>query len=63
LGRVRGKRQHISFYFIEGLKGKEEDPESKMIIIGNNTHVVEGLMRAAELAKKDKHLNIWIDYI
>ena len=44
-------------------KGKEEDPESKMIIIGNNTHVVEGLMRAAELAKKDKHLNIWIDYI
>ena len=44
-------------------KGKEEDPNSKMIIIGNNTHRVEGLMRAAELAKKDKHLNIWIDYI
>jgi len=31
----------------------------KVKISGKNTHVVEGLIRAAELAKKDKHLNIW----
>ncbi len=41
-------------------KDKEQDPESKMTILGNNTHIVEGLMRAAELAKKDKTLSLWV---
>ena len=44
-------------------KGKEDNPDSKMEIIGNDTHIVEGLMRAAELAKKAKDLNVWVDYI
>ena len=38
----------------------EDNPDSKMIIMGNNTHVVEGLMRAAELAKKDKKNKLWL---
>jgi len=38
----------------------ENDPNSKMVIMGNNLHKVEALMRAAELAKKDKSLNIWV---
>ena len=42
---------------------KEADSDSRMIILGNDTHIVEGLMRAAELAKKSKSLNIWVDYI
>jgi len=37
----------------------ENDPDSKMTILGNDTHICEGLMRAAELAKKDKSLNIF----
>lgn len=41
---------------------KEKNPESKMIILGNNTHVVEGLMRSAELAKKDRRQRLWCGY-
>ena len=37
----------------------ENDPDSRMTILGNDTHICEGLMRAAELAKKDKSLNIF----
>lgn len=32
----------------------------KVKISGKNTHIVEGIMRAAELAQKDKTLNIYI---
>lgn len=42
---------------------KEEDSSSKMQILGNNTHITEGLIRAAWLAKKGKGSNIWIDWI
>ncbi|KKN36392.1 hypothetical protein LCGC14_0774300 [marine sediment metagenome] len=37
----------------------DDDSQSKMTIIGKDSHIVEGLMRAADLAKKDKSLNIW----
>ena len=41
----------------------DQDPLSKFKIVGNDSHIVEGLMRAAELAKKDKSLKAWIGYI
>ncbi len=34
----------------------------KVKISGKNTHIVEGIMRAAELAAKDKDLNIFFEY-
>lgn len=40
----------------------KDDPDAKMKIIGNDSHIVEGLMRAAHLAKKDKHSNSLISY-
>ena len=42
---------------------KTENIMTKTIIVGRDTHVVEGLMRAAELAKKDKHLKPFIDWM
>jgi hypothetical protein len=42
---------------------KAEDIQSKIKIIGRDKHIVEGLMRAAELAKKDKSLNLRIYYM
>ena len=39
---------------------KTDNIMTKTIIIGRDTHIVEGLMRAAELAKKDKGLNLQI---
>jgi len=36
--------------------------ETKIRIFGNYTHIVEGLVRAAWLAK-EKNLNLWISYI
>lgn len=41
----------------------EEEGGSKVRIFGNYTHIVEGLIRAAWLAKQDKGLNFSIDYI
>jgi len=38
---------------------KEEDKKTKMRIFGNYAHIVEGLIRAAYLAKKEKSLNLW----
>lgn len=35
---------------------------SRVKISGRNTHIVEGIMRAAALAAKDKTLNIWAAY-
>lgn len=32
-------------------------------IFGSNSHITEGIIRAVWLAEKDKHLNIWVDYI
>ncbi len=31
-----------------------------LTITGNNSHIAEALIRAAWLAAKDKHLNLWI---
>ncbi len=42
---------------------KDDNPISKMQIIGNNLHITEGLTRMAELAKKEKNLSIWVNYI
>ena len=58
---VRKSLRSVRWEFPKGKK--EVDSDSKMTIIGNDTHIVEGLMRAAELAKKGKHLKIWVDYI
>jgi len=42
---------------------KENDSDSKLKIFGNNTHHVEGLMRAAWLAKKARDINFNITWI
>ena len=36
-----------------------ENQQSKIRIFGRNTHITEGLIRAAWLAYQDKSLNIW----
>ena len=41
---------------------KEETGISKIKIWGNYSHIVEGLIRAAWLAKKEKTLNLWVRY-
>lgn len=33
---------------------------TKIMIFGNYTHIVEGLIRAAQLAYQDKSLNLWV---
>jgi hypothetical protein len=38
---------------------KTKSGESRMVIFGNYSHVVEGLIRAAWLAKKEKSLNVF----
>lgn len=35
---------------------------TKTKIFGNNTHIVEGIIRALRLAKKEKSLNLWVRY-
>ena len=42
---------------------KEKGILGKMQILGNNLHIVEGLTRMAELARKGENLSIWIDYV
>jgi len=42
---------------------KETNKVSKVKIFGKYTHIVEGLTRAAWLAKKEKGLNTWFSYI
>ena len=41
------------------LEIKEGKP-TKNRIFGSNSHIIEGLIRAAWLASQDKHLNIWV---
>ena len=36
---------------------------SKVRIFGRDTHIVEGIMRALQLAKNSKNLNIWLSSI
>lgn len=45
------------------MAAEDDDIKSKMKIIGNNLHIVEGMIRGAELAKKDKSLNLRIHYV
>jgi len=40
-----------------------EGKPTKTRIFGRNTHIAEGLIRAAWLAYQDKSLNIWIDSV
>ena len=51
---VKASLRSVQFEFI-----REEDNLSKMRIFGNDTHITEGLTRAAWLAKKEKTLNLW----
>lgn len=44
----------VQFEFI-----KSDNNLAKMKIFGNYTHVVEGIIRAAWIAKKEKSLNLW----
>lgn len=41
----------------------EYNENGKLLIYGNNTHIAEGLIRAAWLAVQDKHLNLYLDYL
>ena len=45
------------------IEGHETIKPTKPRIFGRNTHIAEGLIRAAWLAYQDKSLNIWIDSI
>ena len=42
---------------------KDEFGKSKIEILGNNKHIVEGIVRGVELAKKAKINKLWVDYI
>lgn len=42
---------------------KEKGKLSKVKIFGNYTHIVEGIVRAYWLAKKERHKNFYISYI
>jgi len=66
--RAMGERGELHLYDNEDIKNsfrsvrwdmiKDAHGLTKIKISGKNTHIVEGVMRAAELAKKDKTLNI-----
>ncbi len=68
--RAMGERGEIHLFNDEDIKTSfrsvrwdlVKDPHglNKIKISGRFTHIVEGIMRAAELAKKDKGLNIFI---
>lgn len=70
--RAMGERGEISIYNLEEIKISfrsvrwnyvtDAHGRSRVKISGRFMHIVEGLMRAAELAKKDKSLNNWIEY-
>ena len=53
----------VSFRSVRWDLVKDSHGLHKIKISGRFIHIVEGLIRAAELAKKDKDLNIWVDYI
>ena len=66
--RAMGERGELHLYNLDEIKAsfrsvrwdKVQDSHGlwKVKISGKNTHIVEGIMRAAELASKDKSLNI-----
>jgi hypothetical protein len=68
--RAMGERGEIHLYDREDIKNsfrsvrwdlvKDSHGLHKVKITGKNTHIVEGLMRAAELLAKDKSLNLYI---
>ncbi len=51
-----------SFKSIQYEYTKDKKGKTFLHIFGNNSHIVEGLMRACWLAK-DKSLKLWVDYI
>lgn len=55
--KVKASLKSVQYEFV-----KKEGQPTKMRIFGRDTHVVEGLIRAA-VCSKDKNLNIWIKSI
>ncbi len=71
--RAMGERGELHFYNLPEIKAsfrsvrwdlvKDTHGLHKVRISGRDTHIVEGLKRAAELAKKAKINKVWVDYI
>lgn len=68
--RAMGERGELHLYNLSEIKAsfrsvrwdlvKDAHGLNKIRISGRDTHIVEGIKRAAELAKRDKSLSLWV---